>query len=188
MRKIALTVTALAAACWAGSAAAGDKGPTVELDGLKSTTPASWKAPGGKLGTFRIYQFALPKAKEDKEDAELVIFAFGPGGGGGIKENIKRWQGTFAPPQGKTFDDITKVETFKVGSVPVTYVDISGTYLFKAAPFVANAKVTPKENFRMIGVVFESDKEGPYFMRLTGPARTVEAHKKDFDNWLKGFK
>jgi gluconolactonase len=187
MRKIALTVVALAAACWAGPAAAGGKGTAVELDGLKSTAPAAWK-PAEKLSKFRIYQFALPKADADKEDAELVIFAFGPGGGGGVKENIKRWQGTFAPPAGKTFDDVTKVETFKVGSVPVTYVEISGTYLYKFPPAAPNAKLTPKENFRMIGVIFESDKEGPYFMRLTGPARTVEASKKAFDEWLKGFK
>ena len=39
----------------------------------------------------------------------------------------------------------------------------------------------------MIGVIFESPG-GPYFMTLIGPARTVEQHKKGFDEWLKNFK
>jgi hypothetical protein len=186
---IANTVVAMALAVWAGQAAAGDKGTTVALDGLKSTTPASWKKqePDPKLSKFRLYQFALPKADGDKNDAELLVFFFGTGSGGSTTDNIKRWKATFAAPPGKEIDDVTKVDTFKVGDVEMTYVQISGTYLAKFPPFDPNAKVTPKDNYRFIGVVFDS-KNGPYFLRLTGPARTVEANKKGFDEWLKAFK
>ena len=143
----------------------------MEIDGLKSVAPAGWKPqePDPKLGKFRILQFALPKADGDKEDGELVVFFFGPGGGGGNAENIKRWKGMFAAPPGKMIDDVTKVDSFKVGDVDITYVEISGTYLTKFPPFAPNAKVVPKENFRFIGVIFDS-KNGPYFLRLTGPA------------------
>jgi hypothetical protein len=189
MRKLACAVAAIAVASWAGHAPAGDKGTVVELDKLKSTTPASWvkQEPDPKLGKFRIYQFALPKADGDKDNAELLIFFFGPGSGGSTSDNIKRWKATFAAPPGKDIDEATKVDTFKVGDVEMTYVQINGTYLYKFPPFAPNAKVTPKDNYKFIGVVFDS-KNGPYFMRLTGPARTVEANKKGFDEWLKGFK
>jgi hypothetical protein len=39
----------------------------------------------------------------------------------------------------------------------------------------------------MICVIFESSN-GPFYITLTGPARTVEQHKKGFDEWIKGFK
>jgi hypothetical protein len=162
------------------------KGVVVEIDGLKSRAPADWKeeAPSNKL---RAFQFRIPRAKGDKEDAELVIFFFGPGGGGGVEDNIKRWKGLFTPPEGKKIDDVSKVEKMKVGDVPVTYLDVSGTYLFKARPFDPNDKGEKRPDYRLLGVVFESPK-GPYFFRCVGPAKTIEANKKDFDNWLKGFK
>jgi hypothetical protein len=186
MRKVALGLAVLLLAGGSGHLAAGGKN-AVELDNLKSEAPASWKA-GKADNKFRAYQFKLPKAAGDKEDAELIIFYFGPGGGGSADDNVKRWKSMIAPPPGKSADDISKVEKFKVGDVPVTYVDVHGTYLSKFPPFAPNAKVTAKENFRLIGVVFDSPKGGPYFLRLTGPQKTVEAHKKEFDNWLKAFK
>src|SRR5262249_47532801 len=138
------------------------------------------------VGNFRKYQFAVPKADGDKEDAELLILHLG-GSGGDNEANIKRWKMTFAPPPGKNIDDVSKVENFKVGDVPVTYVDISGTYLYKVPPFAPNAKTIAKENYRFLGAIFDS-KDGPYYIRMTGPARTVEASKKGFEEWLKGFK
>jgi hypothetical protein len=162
------------------------KGTVVGLDGLSSRTPADWKEETA-TSKMRAHQFRIPRAKDDKEDAELVIFYFGPGGGGGVEENIKRWKGFFTPPDGKSIDDVSKVDKFKVGAVPVAYLDVHGTYLMKTRPFDPSDKGEKRPNYRMLGVVFESPK-GPYFMRLVGPAKTVEQHKKGFDDWLKGFK
>jgi hypothetical protein len=166
--------------------AADDKGEVVELDNLKSKAPAEWKKeePAGKL---RAYQFKLPKAKDDKADAELVIFYFGPGGGGSTDDNIARWKKQMTPPEGKKVDDVAKVEKGKVGDVPVTTFDMEGTYLFTVAPNDPNSKKEERPGYRFVGVVFESPK-GPYFMRLVGPAKTVGEHKKAFDEWIKEFK
>ncbi len=172
----------------AGLARAGGDGE-VTLDGLKSKAPASWvreKVPA-KSGKLRVAQFKLPKARDELGDAELAIFFFGAGSGGGTEENIKRWQGMFDPPKGKTIEQASKVEKIKVGKVPVTVLDVQGTYKEKFPPFAPDAKITRKADYRLIGVVFESPN-GPYFMRVTGPAATVEHHKKEFDNWLKNFK
>ncbi len=149
------------------------------LGNLKSAAPASWK-PQEPANKFRAYQFAVG-------DAELVIFYFGEGGGGSAKDNIKRWQGQFLPPEGKSADEASQVEKFKVGPAELTYLDIRGTFLSKNPPFDPNAKTVRKDNYRRLGVYFAC-QGGPYFITLTGPAATIQANKQAFDGWLKNFK
>lgn len=178
---------------WPGLAGADDpakpgdgKEKVVTLDGLKSRVPADWKEekPGNQM---RVNQFKIPKVKGDPADAELVIFFFGPGGGGSAEDNVRRWKGMFLPPEGKKIDDVANVTKMKVGDVDVTYLDVQGTYKFKERPFDPNAKEERRPDYRMLGVVFAS-KNGPYFFRLVGPAKTVTEHKKEFDKFLRGFK
>ena len=158
---------------------AGEKGTIVTLGTLKSTTPGDWKnqSPSNKL---RVYQMAVG-------DADLAIFFFGEGGGGKPADNISRWKSQFVPPAGKSIDDVSKVETFKAGPAELTYLDIQGTFLSKNPPFDPNAKTEKKADYRRFGVVFACDG-GPFFITLTGPAKTLEQHKKGFDEWLKNFK
>lgn len=169
-----------------GTNGGGNSDGEVTLDGLKSKVPASWKSqkPANK---FRAYQFLVPKVDGDKKDAELVIFYFGEGSGGTVQDNLKRWKSQFQAPEGKSIDDVSKVTTMKVGKVEATYLDIYGTYLYKFPPFDPNAKVTRLPDYRRLGVYWASEK-GPYFITLTGPAKTVAQNKKGFDGWLKNFK
>jgi len=160
------------------------KGAVVKLDGLESRTPADWQEEK-PVSRTRLYQFWLSPIGDDKDNAEVVIFYFGEGQGGSAEDNIKRWKGFFVPPEGKRIGDVAKVQKMKVGAVPVTYLDIHGTFSFR--PFDPNAKTTLRANYRMLGVAFES-KKGPYFIRMVGPADTVAYFKKGFDEWLKGFK
>jgi hypothetical protein len=183
---LACLASAVCVGALAGPTRAGEEGAVVNLDGLKSKAPAGWQREKSS-NRFRVYQFRVPKADGDKADAQLVVFHFGEGAGGTAADNVKRWKGMFEPPDGKTIDEASKVEEMKVAGVAVTYADIRGTYLEKFPPFDPNAKVTRRPDYRMLGVVFAS-QNGPYFIRLTGPARTVEQHKKDFDHWLKAFK
>jgi hypothetical protein len=159
-------------------------GIPVTIDGLTSTAPASWKE-SPTTSSMRFKQFIVPGGAGDKSNAELVIFFFGPGQGGGAEANIARWKGMFLPPDGKKIDDVSKVETIKVGEVNTTILEVRGTYRHKPMPMAPEEELRP--NHRMIGVVFDSPK-GPYFMRFVGPEKTVDKHKKDFDRWLRGFK
>ena len=181
--------TGLFAAAALIALAGGLRADDVELGGLKSKAPEGWKAQEipDTLKQFRMYQAKLAKAEGDAEDAELIVFYFGEGGGGGVDANVKRWKDMFSPPKGKTIDDVAKTEEVKVGDHKATVLEVSGTYKFKARPFDPNAKVEEKENFKLVGAVFEAPK-GPYFIRVTGPAKTMEKHKKAFDEWLKNFK
>jgi len=184
---IVLGLAALVGAVQASAPTPGDaKGEEVTLGGLKSRVPSAWKteAPSNKL---RVYQFRVPKAEGDKEDAELVVFFFGEGSGGDTDANLKRWKTQFQPPKGKTIDEVSRVEKYKVGKVDVVCLDVQGTYLSKFPPNDPNAKVVPKADYRRFNAVFDTDK-GAYFITFTGPAKTMEKNKAGFDNWVKAFK
>src|SRR5258708_9892056 len=176
---------ALAVVAVAGLAAADDKdkGTVVTLDGLTWRTPAEWKEEK-PVGSLRFKQFALPKAKDDKQDAELIIFQ---GISGAAKDNIERWKKQFEPPKDKKIDDVAKVEEFKVGEVKVMYLDVEGTYLFKFPPNDPNAKVEPRPDYRMLALQFDTPKD-VFHIKLIGPAKTVEQYKKGFDDWIKALK
>jgi hypothetical protein len=169
------------------TAADGDKdkgkGVVVTLDGLKSQAPASWKeeAPANRM---RFMQFVLPKKGDDKDDAQLIIFK---GLGGDSKANIARWKAQFVPPDGKKLDDIAKVEEIKIGGHAATYLDVQGTYKFNPQPFNPKSKTKNKPDYRMLAIHFEGPKD-VYHIKLTGPAKTIDAYKKGFDEWLKNFK
>ncbi|HEY8505250.1 MAG TPA: hypothetical protein VIL46_11755 [Gemmataceae bacterium] len=167
----------------AGPLRAQETGAVVELDGLSSRAPAGWKQEQPK-SQMRLTQFKLPKAEGDPADAELVVFYF-RGGSGTVEQNLKRQEAKFEPADGKKLD--VKVEKIKVGPHEATYQDIKGTYLEKFPPFAPNAKITRRENYRQLYVVF-TGKKGEYYLTLLGPAKTVEKHKGEFENWLKNFK
>jgi len=193
MRQILgfVVLTFLALACSPSgsetSAAADDKDKgksvIVDLDGLKSRTPGDWKEqePSNRM---RYMQFQLPKKGDDKDDAELVIFQRL---GGGAAANIERWKKQFQPPEGKKIDDVAEVKEIKIGDRPASYLDVQGTYLFNPQPFNPRSKSEPKPGYRMLAIYFDGPKE-IYQIKLTGPAKTVEAHKKGFEEWVKNFK
>jgi hypothetical protein len=165
------------------------KGTTVELAGMKSTTPADWKEEPLKQGSLRMMQFKLTKADGDTEETELALFALP--GGGSVQANLERQEKKFEVPSGKKPEDVIKTEKIKLGTHDAVYQDIQGTYLKKFPPNDPNAKITKMPEFRQLYVIFEN-KEGDttklYSMYLIGPAKTVEKHKKGFDEWLKNFK
>lgn len=160
-------------------------GAVVDLGGLKSTAPASWKE-GEVSSPMRIKQFAVAGKGKDAGDAEIVIFFFGQGQGGDVDANLKRWKGQFQPPQGKAIDDVSKVETVKLTSTKATLLDVRGTYMFKARPMDPGPGEA-RAGWRMLAAILETPK-GNYFIRFVGPDKTVGGGEKDFRAWLKGFK
>jgi hypothetical protein len=183
MRLFALAAAAAALTALAGPAPAQDKGSVVELAGMKSTTPADWKQET-PTSTMRLTQFKLPKAEGDKEDAELALFVF-PGGSGTVQQNLDRQVAKFEKAAGK--DKVEqKVDKIKVGTIEATYQDVAGTYIKKPFPMAEKGIAIP--DYRQLYVVFESKDGKQYYMTLLGPAKTVEKHKKAFEEWLKNFK
>lgn len=175
MSRCGFAMGVLGLVCGLGAATAGGKATVVDLDGYKAEAPASWKRADvpANLKNFRLYQFSVG----DKDKAEVIV---SPPFGGGVEQNLQRWKDQFSGTGGKT--EVTKLD---VGGVAVTYLDIAGTY--KPPAFAPGAKAEPKENYRMLGAIFDS-ANGPFFIRFVGPASTVTANKAAFDQWLKSFK
>lgn len=159
----------------------------VEWVGMKSAAPAEWKevTPSSSM---RKAQLAAPKAAGDPEDAEVVIFEFK--GGGGVEANLKRQLAVFQPGPGK--DKVEdKQQKVKVGPNEGVLQEVGGTFLKKApgaGPFDPNAKTTPVAGYKQLYVVFETKDGVTASAWLRGPEKTVEKHRKGFEDWVKNFK
>lgn len=143
---------------------------------LNYQTPGEWKSET-TTSNMRIAQFALPKAAGDAEDASLVIFYFGPGQGGSVQANMERWVGQMQQPDGSSSKDKAKTETMKVNGLNVTLLDVSGTYTAEMTPGAGDRQ--NKSNYRLRTAVIETPG-GPYFIKLTGPAKTIAQWDQPF--------
>jgi hypothetical protein len=149
--------------------------------GLKWTAPSGWTTLEAR--PMRAVTYRIPAARGDKEDGELAVFYFGVGGGGGVDANVKRWVGQFQKADGSPADAAAKIGKETIAGLPVTTVDVKGTY---AGGGMMGAS-TPKPGYRMIGAIAEGP-EGGVFFKLTGPENTVAAAEKPFRGLLAGMK
>lgn len=182
MRRTILAAGFVLATLTLTASADDNKGTKVTLDGMTSTTPASWveETPSNRM---RFAQFKIPKAKGDDADGELVIFK---GLGGSAKANIGRWKMQFVAPKGKGADDVGKESTIKIGDKEATMLVVEGTFKYNPAPFNPRSKTEDRQQYKMIGVHYEG--MDVYHIKMTGPAKTIDAQQKAFEAWLKGFK
>lgn len=150
---------------------------------LNFAAPAGWKTVATS-SSMRVAQFTLPRAAGDAADAELVVYYFG-GSGGTVEANIERWLGQMQQPDGKPSSAIAKRDSRTVNGLKVTLVDVSGTYVAEVTPGSPQRHNSP--NFRLRAAVIEAPN-GPYFIKLTGPANTVAASEKQFEAFLLSVK
>ena len=156
---------------------------TTTVATLTFSAPAGWKA-GGPSSPMRVAQFVLPRAAGDAADADLVVYYFG-GSGGTVQANIERWLGQMQQPDGKPSSVVAKRESRTVNGLKVTLVDVGGTYIAEMTPGSPQRHNSP--NFRLRAAVIETPN-GPYFIKLTGPAKTIAASEKSFETFLSSLK
>jgi len=125
----------------------------------------TFKAPEGWVSeqptsSMRVLQYKLPG---DAGDANLVVFFFGQGQGGPVQDNFDRWIGQMQQTRDKA-----KTENITVNGMPVTLLDVSGTF----SGDMMSGSQSPQPNSRMRAGVIESPK-GNYFIKLVGPEKTV---------------
>ena len=158
-----------------------DRSDVVELGGLRSRAPADWVQEQPDDGqSYR--QYRLEPVGDSGDSARVSIRFLGNENGGTAADYVRRWEGMFLPPEGKTLRETAKVRQLTVDGVLATYVDIRGDY--KGIP---GDVATPRQDFRLLGVYLETPK-GAYVIRLMGPDKTVRFYRQGFDNWVKGFK
>jgi hypothetical protein len=133
---------------------------------------------------MRAAQYRLPKAAGDGEDALLVLYYFGQGQGGPAQANIDRWVGQMKQPDGRPSSERAKTESFTVNGLQVSTVDVLGNYSGGMSPDSAPADKT--SIFRLRAAVIDTPK-GSYFVKLTGPEKTVNYWDQGYTEYLKSF-
>ncbi len=172
-RTLALVLTAAFAA---PAAAASVRS---EAAGLRFSVPGEWtRVPAPS--DMRAAQYRVPRAGNDAEDGELVLFFFGKGQGGSAEQNVDRWTGQFTQSDGTASKDAAVVTIRTVNGLKQTSVDVAGSY--RSAP-MGGAGGAVKPGWRLLAAVVEGPA-GPWFWRLTGPDATVAAAKPQFDALL----
>lgn len=129
---------------------------------------------------MRAATYRVPAAPGDKEDGECAVFYFGPGQGGGVEDNLKRWIGQFENAQGEP-----KRAKQTINGLNVTTIDLAGAYAGAGGPMAA-AKVS-KPGYRLLGGIVEAP-QGAVFFKFTGPAKTVAAQQGAFQGLLKSVR
>jgi hypothetical protein len=142
---------------------------TGTVAGVKWTVPARWTAQPER--PMRVATYTVPAAEGDGEPAECVASFFGSGQGGPVDMNIDRWKGQFENPQ-----EVGR-ESKEVNGVPVTTVELAGTYLSPGGPMMQ--ATGRKENTSLLGAVITAP-QGMVFFKMTGPSKTVEAGRQEF--------
>ena len=154
-----------------------------QTSALKFGEPKGWvvKPPASRM---RLGEFTLPKADGDAEDAQLGIFYFG-GGGGNVQANLERWIAQMSQPDGRASKDVAKTTKLEATGLSITLVDVPGTYIAETSPGASERFNKP--GFRLRAAVVEG-KGGPYFVKLTGPAKTIDKWDESFVAFLKGLR
>lgn len=150
--------------------------------GLKYRAPEGWAAEQ-PTSSMRAAQFRLPRAEGDAEDASLVVYYF-QGGGGSVQDNLDRWASQIEQPDGSSSKMKSKTSTMKVNGMNVSLMDVSGTYTAEMTP--GGGERHNKPGFRMRAAVIETPR-GPYFIKLTGPEKTIGQWDQSFDAFINSF-
>lgn len=164
-----------------GSEAAGVAAPDVERASIEQygkVGPIRWEAPQGweahqPANQMRFAQYGVP-GEVGQEPAELVVFYFGPGGGGGVDENLQRWAGQLSGGPEPVYG------TEEINGMTVHTLDASGSYDAGAAAVGAS----PRGEQRMLGAIAETSA-GLFFFRLLGAKELIDGEEANFSAFLQ---
>jgi hypothetical protein len=143
--------------------------------GIEWNVPKRWS--NGAGSSMRVATYNVP-GPSDAPEAQCAVFYFGPGQGGGTSANIDRWIDEFSDP--KTPERTSKT----VNGMPVSFVRVKGTYVAHAG---MGGDTGTHPDSELYGAIVEGPS-GAVFFKLTGPAKTVDAAAKDFDQMLGSIK
>lgn len=140
---------------------------TITVARVKVSVPAKWivEEPASRM---RAAQLAIPPVEGERRGAELVVFHFGLGQGGGARDNIDRWIGQVELNSG-TEPVIYSQET---DGLRVTEVLAEGTL---KPSTMGTGPTEPQPDSGLHGLVIEGGPLGTLFVKITGGAGTVRA-------------
>lgn len=150
----------------------------VETPGAPATRAPGWAVPPEwrettPTSSMRVLQATIPGSAGQ---GEVVVFFFGEGQGGSVEANLDRWLGQI------DVDGAPRREAFGVGDYQVSMLEAAGTLL--PSPMAGIAE--PRPGSKMLGAVVEGPG-GPWFVKATGPAATIEENRDVFIEFLRSF-
>jgi hypothetical protein len=116
---------------------------------------------------MRKAAYRVTKVAPDKEDAIVTVIQ----AGGSTDDNVARWKTQFTGAH-----DFTRTES-KAGDVPVTLVEVHGTYT--GGGMMVGESPDPRDGWALVGAIVQTGSQ-PYFFKMLGPDKTVAAAKHDF--------
>lgn len=138
--------------------------------GIAWTVPPDWTVEGPR--PMRAATYTVPQG------GSCAVYYFGANQGGSVEANIERWAGQF---EGNP-KPVTEKKT--IASMPVTRVEIDGTYTSPGGPMMQSQG--KEEGYRLMGAIVESP-QGSVFFKCTGPKAGMEAAKPAFDALLSSI-
>lgn len=145
--------------------------------GVRWIAPDGWRSEGPR--PMRAATYTITPVPGDQGIAECVVNYFGPGQGGNVDANIERWKSQVQGPDGKPA--AAKVAERTVRGLMITTIDASGAYSGMGGPMVPSPKAVP--GYRLLGAIVQGPG-GAVFFKLTGPAKTIAANQRKFEQLL----
>lgn len=176
-----LLLALLSQAAWAADEPADDlklREVSVAEGAFTLTAPKDWKR-GQPRSNLIEHEFALPGEKKEQEPGRLTIMA----AGGSVEQNVERWLGQFADRK----EEKVEPKEIEVAGKKVLLVDISGTFRDQRGPFTPAVE---RKDYRMLGAILPLGEKGQgnVFLKLTGPAATIEHQAKAFQEFVESLK
>lgn len=145
------------------------------LHALKSPT-WTWQRPSAQ---FRTLQYTVP-GRDGGDSADLVVSLFFGREGGPLSLNIERWNRQFLDENGEATEPVRNelLEGIEADvDMPITVVEHRGSYLSMGA-------AAPRSGYAQLVAIVEAPIRR-LFIRLSGPAPTVEANREQFLQMLR---
>jgi hypothetical protein len=171
-----IPVAALVLTCAASWAA----GRTVALLDWSIDVPANWvqRPPESSM---RLAQFEAATSAR-AAPVQVVVFYFGPSGGGPVQANIQRWESQFSASGGAPVR--ARVREGRTGAGPVTWAELRGTY---ARGVGMGPQGQPKPGQTLLAAIVETPK-GNLTFQMFGASGHVAAQRAAFEVAVQGLR
>ncbi len=127
---------------------------------------------------FRTLQYAVPGAGDSTSAAELIVSVFAGGDGGPLEGNITRWAGQFRTDDGQSATPVRSEK--EIDGMKIILVELKGAYMAMGSP-------APKSDSMQLAAIIQAPGRN-VFIRLVGPAKTVEAQRANWTALVDGLK
>lgn len=151
----------------------------IDLGAMTVRVPDAWTFVKPRA-LMRRAQFDVPG---NSGSAEAIVFFVGKLGAGPVDANIDRWIRQFTNDDGTAVVDVAPTNR-KIAGFDVVDLEVAGNYSGGMTPAGTPGPAEPDQ--RLIASIV-STPDGPYYIRLLGPDKTVAANKAALEAMLQSM-